>query len=278
MTSGDFDSAIAALVKATVPENPIAVSHALLGMVYLRLAMFDMFDRGLCEIDLVDRNSVSEEALSGYLGLQIKELIAPGRPRAYAEALAGKGYDQGDRIAGLASVMLRTFDKRGAFYSDWKKDLNAVLKDLGESRPLAVPTFTVDEHARSILTLASQEFRMAGEGTAVLPSGWTVIRAEEIKAAAKAVKVLLGQTHPGEAGHDLETLVVQVYGGRLVEIGVGSAAGVGVGMIFSVTRAGQEICRIRITNIETARATGTTFGELQQKPNVGDVATAKLIG
>jgi hypothetical protein len=277
MNSGDFDSAIKTLMKALDTDSSIVVSHAILGIVYLRLAIFDMFDRGLCEINVVDRHSISEKALSGYLGLLIQELLASGRPKAYIQALTDRGYHEEDRLAGLASVMLNTLDKKGRFYPDWKTDLNKVINDLGRPKRLAVPTFTLDECARRILMLASKELRMAGEGTVVLPSGWTVIREDYIKAAMKAVEMLLGETQQEISVRDIRSTVVQVYGKGLVEIAAGSAEGIGIGMVFNVKRGRQEICKIRITNVETAKAMGTTFGDIQQNPKVGDAVTGRLI-
>jgi hypothetical protein len=276
MTSGDLCSAIQKFSKALDVDNSFIFTHLMLGVAHFRLAVFDMLNRGLCEIEMLERNGPFEETQSVALNVLRKELLASGRPKAYRQALAAKGYTQEDQITGLASAMLETLNKNGRFYPEWKSDLTKVINDLGQSQQIPIPRFTVDEAARQILILACKEFEMGGQGTVVMPSGWTIMREEEIKATIKTTIILLTGQIVGSP-QILKGSVIHMFGLRLVEIALGSAAGVTMGMIFNVMRNGEVICKISIANVGIDKSMGTALGDVKHYPEVGDSVTARVI-
>jgi hypothetical protein len=66
--------------------------------------------------------------------------------------------------------------------------------------------------------------------------------------------------------------VVTAVEGSLTTLSIGSADGVGVGMIFHVVRQDNFICDIKITEVDTEACAGT-IQLLQQQPKVGDIAS-----
>jgi hypothetical protein len=66
--------------------------------------------------------------------------------------------------------------------------------------------------------------------------------------------------------------VVTAVEGSLTTLSIGSADGVGVGMIFHVVRQDNFICDIKITEVDTEASAGT-IQLLQQQPKVGDIAS-----
>jgi Fic family protein len=73
---------------------------------------------------------------------------------------------------------------------------------------------------------------------------------------------------------DLKGLVTEVSE-SLVAISIGSADGVGKGMVFHVTRGDEFVCNVVITDVDTNKAAGVLELKLQQ-PRIGDTVSTRL--
>ena len=80
------------------------------------------------------------------------------------------------------------------------------------------------------------------------------------------------QTIP--SGAPLNGLITEV-GESLVTISIGADDGVRKGMVFHVTRGGDFICDVVITDIDTSKAAGSLELKMQQ-PRIGDNVSTKL--
>jgi hypothetical protein len=80
------------------------------------------------------------------------------------------------------------------------------------------------------------------------------------------------QTIP--SGAPLNGLITEV-GESLVTISIGADDGVRKGMVFHVTRGGDFICDVVITDVDTSKAAGSLELKMQQ-PRIGDNVSTKL--
>jgi len=76
------------------------------------------------------------------------------------------------------------------------------------------------------------------------------------------------------AGAPLNGLITEV-GESLVTISIGADDGVRKGMVFHVTRGGEFICDVVITDVDTNKAAGSLELKMQQ-PRIGDNVSTKL--
>lgn len=76
------------------------------------------------------------------------------------------------------------------------------------------------------------------------------------------------------AGAPLNGLITEV-GESLVTISIGADDGVRKGMVFHVTRGGEFICDVVITDVDTSKAAGSLELKMQQ-PRIGDNVSTKL--
>ena len=190
MVEGDFDAAIKALNVAVSIDPKIDAPHFLLAEVYYRLALFDMFDRGLCSIDLLPSEKIPEAALHhGHLRTEIQELLGDGRPKSYIRVLASKGLDERARLSVQMYLLMLTKDQ---IIPAGQEGLEAILQDLGIPKALPVPTYKPDDRAKEILTMAQKEMEIAQQGTHMdVPPGLRVINREEMVALAARLRGLL---------------------------------------------------------------------------------------
>lgn len=79
---------------------------------------------------------------------------------------------------------------------------------------------------------------------------------------------------PIPAGAPLNGLITEV-GESLVTISIGADDGVRKGMVFHVTRGGEFICDVVITDVDTSKAAGSLELKMQQ-PRIGDNVSTKL--
>jgi uncharacterized protein YpmS len=79
---------------------------------------------------------------------------------------------------------------------------------------------------------------------------------------------------PIPAGAPLNGLITEV-GESLVTISIGADDGVRKGMVFHVTRGGEFICDVVITDVDTNKAAGSLELKMQQ-PRIGDNVSTKL--
>lgn len=76
------------------------------------------------------------------------------------------------------------------------------------------------------------------------------------------------------AGAPLNGLITEV-GESLITISIGADDGVRKGMVFHVTRGGEFICDVVITDVDTSKAAGSLELKMQQ-PRIGDNVSTKL--
>jgi hypothetical protein len=193
MTDGDFDSAVNVFKKAVEINRSVNMPHFLLAIIYYKLALFDMFDRGLCKVDLVPVDSIPVADMEkGALGLEIKELLAPGRPVSYSQVLSSKGFSGKDNLLAMASAMLSGLNRENRFFPQFQNDLKEVMKDLGPIGVLPLPQYKPDMHTKKILELAAKELDIGAKGIPLtVPPGVTIIQDRIIDISSKRIHELL---------------------------------------------------------------------------------------
>ncbi len=192
MLDGDIISAIKALNKAIMADPKVDAPHILLARAYYQLALFDMFDRGLCEVDLVPAEGISQDHLHhGHLRLEIYELISEGRSKSYERVLLRKGFDKKDRVQ-TALYLAKVRDQ--AIVAGADKALEQALRDIGFPQVLPVPYYKPDALTKEILMNAQEELKIAAQKIPMTtPKGWIVIEEDLVLAISKRIEDFLGQ-------------------------------------------------------------------------------------
>jgi tetratricopeptide (TPR) repeat protein len=190
MVEGDLDAATKALNKAVAINPKIDGPHFLLAEVYYRLALFDMFDRGLCNVELLPLEKIPTAALHhGHLRIEIQELLAGGRPKSYTEALTSKGLDERAR---LSATMYLIMLAKNRLIPAAREAMEEIVQDLGLPKVLPVPTYKPDDRTKKILMIAQKEMEMAQQGAEMdTPPGIGVIEKDKMEALAARIRVLL---------------------------------------------------------------------------------------
>ncbi len=171
ITEGDLISAFTALNKAIATNPRIDAPHILLAEAYYNLAMFDMFDRGLYNINLVQIKNIPEESLKrGYLRIEVLELVASsGRPEIYSKILLSKGLDINSCLSISFYLLLL---RKDVLIDGSEEQLKKVLRELGYPKFIPVISFEPDTNAKEILVLAENELKIAAVKTPMdIPPG-----------------------------------------------------------------------------------------------------------
>jgi len=159
LSDGDIGAALTALKKGAEVDPCADAPYHFQVRAYYQLAFFDAFDRGNCQIDLVELSSIAPDELRcGALSVEIGELLGDGRPAAYGTALEAAGFTEIHRLQ--AQLHLRQA-RSHRLTPDQQQDLleaaSDLEPDLGSAAVLPVPTWSADDQTREILLLAHEQ-------------------------------------------------------------------------------------------------------------------------
>jgi hypothetical protein len=196
MVQGDLGSAFDALRRGIAYDAKADAPHALLGEAYYYLYLFDAFSRDLCTVELQTIDRISPHLSVSPIRLEIREMVADGRPRVYRTALASLGFGDDERGQALMYLLSLTQER---LEPEARKALNSMAaRAKGPSR-LPVPTCHPDGDARFVLGLAETEIRAAALGVPTKgPAKVILVDPEDRRILAGRIHELLG---PARSSH-----------------------------------------------------------------------------
>ncbi len=161
--SGDLSSALNTLRKAALADPGVADPHYLLASLYYTLAMFDMADRGLCRLDLKPVGEIFPDSLRrNYLNTEMITLLTFDCPQ-FKALLRDAGITEKQGIQMQIYVLSMSKKSMAMGMGEMADEL---VRDLGKPEHLIIPSFSPDERAMELLSLAVEE----AEKGSILPT------------------------------------------------------------------------------------------------------------
>jgi TPR repeat protein len=156
---GDLKAAKATLDEASTLFPDLDGLHFEMAQLYFSLAFFDLLRRGELSVSRVPAAEVKPADLKGgcAVGDDIRELLSPGRPKVYRDAIAKAGFDE----KSSASLGLYMSSLQRGLAPENLKELEKVLKDIGPPAYFPVVTWPPAARDSELLRLAYSEIEAA---------------------------------------------------------------------------------------------------------------------
>jgi len=158
-TQGDLKSAKAILDEAIMFFPDLDGPRLMMSELYFRLAFFAFLRGGQISVSAVPTADVQPSNIqNGYVGDDIEEFVAGGRPKAFRDALSRAGFDR--KSMGAVGVYLISF-KRASLDPELEKLLPELIEKAGKPTYLPMVKWSPLARDTELLRLAHSEMQAA---------------------------------------------------------------------------------------------------------------------